>query len=419
MKKELICFTSLMVASCGFAAGFGLYEMSAKAMGMGGHVFGKAADASGNYYSPATISGLTGTVVTVGTSILHPVLDTYVDGENTHKMNPGYFCVPNAFITQELPWGLTAGLGFYADYGLGSHYHASWPLAYDSQKSNFEGYTVNPNISYRITDKWSVAGGVRLTHAHFEQHRVIPTDLRALGMGVQRARVKFDVDNDVDVGYVLGTVYEVTDTFSLGAVWRSNVRLDLEGDSQVSGVPGSVTLPTGTKVAVGDKMAGDIGDKLDLPMSATMGYNWDILDDLHMGGSLTWTEWSCVDTINFTLPAGQQTMDLGWHDAYRTGFGFMYDLTDAWSFSVGYIYDWDPTREKRPATMLPAGDRHIICFGPVWSYGAWEFSACYQLIIMESKTVLVSDLNPAVAKHRFETDNSYTHCVCLTASYRF
>ncbi len=417
MKKLISVMISAMMVAVASGAGFGLYEMSAKATAMGGHVFGRAADASANYYNPATMSDFTGTVVTVGFSTLHPTLDTEVDGVSTHKMDPGCFFVPNAFLVQELPWDLTAGLGFYADYGLGSHYDNSWPLSWDSVESVFRGYTVNPNLSYRVTDRWSVAAGLRLVHASFVQRRYIPTDLSALGLGVRRMRVKFDVDNDVDVGWQLGTRYQFTDSFSMGAVYRSRVRLDLEGDSSVGGVPGSVNTPIGTKV-IGDGYRGDIGDKLDLPMNATVGANWDIIDPLHFGASLTWTEWSCIDTINFMLPAGMQTMDLRWHDAYRTGFGFGYDVTDDFTALVGYTYDWDPTREKRPATMLPAGDRHIVSFGGSYALGdSWEISVAYALIIMESKSMYFDDA--AGDEHRFRTDNSYTHCVCVTLSYIF
>lgn len=412
--KSTVAFFGLTVYSV-FAAGFGLYEMDAGSTAMGGHVFARPRNASANYYNPAGLSNLTGTWTSVGMTTLHPTFDTKVNGHGTGKMDPGCFIAPNAFVSQELPWGFTAGLGFYADYGLGSHYRNRWPLAWDSVESVFKGFTVNPNIAYKITDKWSVAGGVRLVHAEFEQRRYIPTDLSALGMGMRRMRMHMDLDNDVDVGGVLGTTYQVFDNFSVGAVYRSRVRLDLEGDSDVRGVPGSVNTPLGKKV-IGDGYEGDISEKVDLPSSATIGFNWDIIEKLHMGASLTWTEWSTIDYLRFNLPAGMQTMDLRWHDAWRTGLGFAYDVAEDWTLFTGYTYDWDPTREKRPATMLPAGDRHIISLGVAWHPGNWELAAGYSIVLLESKTHYFEFGDQS---YKYQTDNCYTHCVGITLGYRF
>lgn len=415
VKLVLAVLVGCMSASTVLAAGFGLYEMSARATGMGGHVFGRPVDASANYYNPAGLSSMSGTVVTVGFSTLHPRLDTSVNGKSTHKMDPGCFFVPNAFISQELPYDLTFGLGIYADYGLGSHYHNTWPLSFDSVESKFAAYTLNPNLSYRITPKWSVAAGLRLTHATFDQRRYVPTDLSALGMGTRRMRLKFEADNDVDVGWQLGTQYEIAENLSVGAVYRSRLRLALDGDCKSSGVPGHVNTPMG-RIEIGDKYRGDFEEKLDLPSSAILGVNWDIIKPLHFGTSLTWTEWSTVDQLDFVLPAGRQRMDLGWHDAWRTGFGFAYDFTDDVTGMLGYIYDWDPTREKRPATMLPCGDRHIIHLGAAYTFGRWQLSCAYALVIMECKTMYFNFNNE---DYKFQTDNPYTHYVGVSLSCHF
>lgn len=420
MKKSCVVAMAMAAASA-WGAGFGLYEMSGKAVMMGGHVAAKAPDASANYYNPGSITSLTGTWITVGFSTLHPTLDTKVDGVNTHKMDSGCFFVPNAFVTQQLPYDFTLGMGFYADYGLASHYHLNWPLSSDSQYSELRGLTFNPNIAYKVTDRWSIGAGLRLMYVSFEQRRQVPTDLSQLGLGQRTMRLKFDVDNDVDVGWMAGTTFKITDNFSLGGVFRSRVRADLKGDSEVRGVPDSYTIHTpyfNKTVQIGSQYRGKIGDKLDIPESITLGAAWDPTEKLHLGASIVWTGWSCVDTIRFNLPVGEQKMVLKWHDTYRTGFGIGYDVTDWWTPAVGYTYDWDPTREKRAFTMLPCGDRHVIAFGSNFKlWDNWELAAAYSVIILESKTMNINDA--AGISHRFETDNCFTHCVSVSLSCHF
>jgi len=418
MKKSVVLAVAMATAAGAFGAGFGLYEMSAKAMASGGNNVGKAADASGVYYNPATISGLTGTWITVGNTFIHPPLDTRVNGIGTHKMNPGWFCDPHAFITQELPYGFTAGLGLFADYGLGSHYDNSWPLSFNSVESTVEGFCVSPTLSYKITDKWAFAGGVRLERLTFEQRRIYNFDrLSNYAYGpntLGTMKMKLSADEELAVGYVLGTTYDLTEDFTVGAVWRSRIRCDMEGDSKTSGngLVGSAQAAANNK---------DIGDKLDLPMSATAGFNWDRalwVDKLHLGWTITWTEWSTVDTLDFGLA---ESMELGWRNAYRTGFGFEYDLADWFVPAVGYCYDWDPTCENRPATMLPAGDRHNIYFGGTFHITPnLDFCTSMGMVLMESKTAWYD--NPATGENdafKFQTRNSHTYLVSASLTYHF
>ena len=418
MKRVLIVASAVLAVSCAYSAGFGLYEMSARSMMTGGHGMGRAADASAVYYNPATISGLTGTWVTVGMTGINPPLDTRVNGEGAHKMNPGWFADPHVFITQELPWGFTAGLGFYADYGLGSHYDNNWPLAFNTVETLIEGYCVSPTLSYKITDKWSVAGGVRFERLNFHQRRIYRFDeLAHYAYGnnyLGTMNLKINGNNDFDVGYLVGTAYEITDDFSVGAVWRSRIRCDIEGNATASGN----TTYSSSLAAANTK---DVEERLDLPMSATVGFNWDRafwLEKLHLSSSVTWTEWSTIDVIDMGL---SETMNLGWHNAYRTGFGFAYDLTDWWTPGVGYVYDWDPTREKRPSTMLPAGDRHNIYFGSTFHITEnLEFTLAGGMVLMESKTAWFD--NPVTGEKnafKFQSRNSHTYLVSATLTYHF
>lgn len=419
MRKAIISFSLGALSLCALGAGFGLYEMSARAMMTGGNNVGKATDASAVYYNPATMGGLTGTWVTVGTTFLRPPLDTRVNGVGAHKMDPGWFVDPHAFITHQLPCDFTAGLGFYADFGLGSHYDNSWPLAFDSVESTVEGFTLSPTLSYKVTDKWSVGGGVRLTRLNFEQRRIYRFDdmvYRRFGMvGVPGApsgtmKLRYDAHNDVDVGYLVGTTYDLTEDFTIGAVWRSRIRARMEGKCHASG-------DNAYSMATARLYGGSLEEKIDLPMSANVGFNWNRafwLEHLRMGGTATWTEWSTIDEICL----GAASMNLGWHNAYRTGFGFEYDLTDWWTPGIGYCYDWDPTKEKRPTTMLPAGDRHNIYFGSTFHITEnWDFTISGGMVLMESKTAHYND--PVGNLYKFQTRNSHTYLASATITYHF
>jgi long-chain fatty acid transport protein len=211
---------------------------------------------------------------------------------------------------------------------------------------------------------------------------------------------------------MLATSYQVTDAFKLGLVYRSRINHRIEGDFDLRGV-----TPYGPVSGDGDAHA-----KLTLPASVTLGANYDFTSRFRGGASITWTEWSTVNHIDFNLPTvktpvGENnpsyTQELNWHDAWRLGFGFEYDFTDAFCGRIGYNYDWDPSAEAHGTTMLPPGDRHIVGFGIGYRiFGDWRIDLGYNFIIMESETRMI-------AGHRFQCDNSYSHIASASVSYTF
>jgi long-subunit fatty acid transport protein len=156
-----------------------------------------------------------------------------------------------------------------------------------------------------------------------------------------------------------------------------------------------------------------------------MGANYDFTKKFRGGASLTWTEWSTIDHIDFRLPKtikGEDksyTEDLNWRNAWRTGFGFEYDFTRAFTGRVGYSYDCDPSAEAHGTTMLPPGDRHIVGFGIGYNlFGNWRVDLAYNFILMESESRMITD-GVLGKTYKMQCDNSYSHIASASISYSF
>ena len=428
MRKTIFFLTLILGALTTWGAGFGLYEMDAKSTAMGGNVLGKPMGPSTVFYNPAGMSCLTGTCVYVGATMLYPPVPyrTWGGGyrETDGRLDPGAFVFPTVFVTQELPWDFTFGLGFYADFGLGSKYDDNWAFKYDSIQTDLEAFTVNPALSYKVTDKWSVAGGLRLTYVTFET-----TQLRDLNLGnymgqgypnlgINRMNLSADNIRNLGLGFNLGTRYQLTDDISVGVMYRSPLRTRLQGDAAWSGM------------AVGGQHANPSEETLELPQQVTAGFNWDdfLVKKLHFGMSVSWIGWSCIETLAFPVDnpltgvREKQRLDMNWRDTVRAGLGFGYEITDNWEAMLGYVFDKDPSSDSlgNAHTMLPPGDRHIISFGGAWHTvdRRWEISFCYAPIIMQhSCAAYRAEYGNAV--RYMDTTASCTHCVCVGLSYRF
>ncbi len=409
MKKLLVATLCATAISSAFAAGFGLYESSARGVGMGNGLVGSTKDASANYYNPANLTECTNVQVMVGMSLINPFCDVKVDGKTQSKMNPGWFPPPHAYIAAPV-WGdrVFFGFGTYCEYGLGTKYDNNWDLKHDTTETTIEQFTFNPNLAFKITKDWSVAFGARMSYITFENFKSPLLGYHPqLGYLYGRSHLEGD---DFNCGYMLATQYKVNDDLSLGLVYRSRINHRIEGDFEMNGKNAGVSG------------SGDAKAKVVLPASITFGANYEFTKNFRGGASLTWTEWSTINHIDFNLPNistpygpsnPSNTQNLNWHDSWRLGFGFEYDFTKNFSGRIGYSYDWDPSAEAHGTTMLPPGDRHIVGFGVGYKFlDNWRIDLGYNFIIMESESRMVGD-------YKMQCDNSYSHIVSASVTYTF
>ena len=433
-----------------FGAGFALYEGSASGTALGGAVMGKAVDASALFYNPATMSDFTNVVVTAGFVTEHPTADTAINGHHGRKMDPGAFVLPHAYVVVPLPYDFSFGLGFAPEFGLGTHYNQDWEMAWNTRSTFVEGLTLNPNISYRITDKWSVAAGIRLLYFKFDQYSSPQAVSDGNYYGSMRNHLKGD-NGFTDWGWELSTRYKFTDRISAGILYKSYIDTKVKGynhtrvksrdyaaaEAQAArAVQSYISTPfydmalrqaiaqahQQVDSALDSAARGNTGDAhadIRLPQSITIGGNWDVTDTVHLGSALTWTEWSSMPEINFHLPSGVRTTKLNWHDVYRIGFGGAWDFHENFTFLASYVYDMDPCSHRRNdgSTMLPPGDRHIGTVGLQWHYGNLDVTVCYGLVFMMSHDAHFIDAQGEDWK--FDTHNGLSQSAGVSVSYRF
>lgn len=459
---------SLMSVSA-FGAGFALYQGSAAGTALGGAVMGKAVDGSALFYNPATMSDFTNTVVTVGFVTEHPTADTAINGHHGRKMDPGAFMLPHVYVIQPLPYDFSFGLGFAPEFGLGTHYNQDWEMAWNTRSTFVEGLTLNPNISYRITDKWSVAAGIRLLYFEFDQYSHPQAVSDGNYYGSMRNHLKGD-NGFTDWGWELSTRYKFTDAISAGVLYKSYIDTKVKGynhtrvrsrdyaaaDAQAESLAAAAVrerlmamgLTPGSPIwnaAYGPALqqavqkataqarqqvdstlesaaaanTGHASADIRLPQSVTIGGNWDVTETVHLGSALTWTEWSSMPEINFHLPSGVKTTKLNWHDVYRIGVGGAWDFHENFTLLGSYVYDMDPCshRHNDGSTMLPLGDRHIGTIGLQWHWGNMDVTLCYGLVFMMSHSARFIDAQGNDWK--FDTHNGLSQSAGLTVSYRF
>lgn len=424
-KRFLSLLASGFASAAAFGSGFALYEPSAAAHALGGATLGKAVDPSANFINPATLSDITNLTVTLGFVTEHPRCKVHVNGGREEKLDPGLFWLPHFMMAMPLPHGFTFGLGGDAEYGLGTKYGDNWSMNWSTVETTIQGYVLTPNVSYDITEDWSVGAGLRWLYFDFEQYsNPIATSDLLPGANLGSTHNHLHGDNNFrSVGWQVGTRYKIMDNLSVGAVYKSAIDVHVEGDCKTRLVAAS---PTAIGKGIQDRVAqnaaavnGDADAKLTLPQSVTGGFNWDVTDTVHLGAAVSWTEWSELDTLKFNLPGPKdRETRLKWHDTWRYSLGAAWDFAEDWTFMASYIYDMDCTDKHQRSAMLPPADRHILGGGLTWRvWRGLECTLSYACIFMAGGTM--SMINDVGEHYELKSKDGFCHAAGFSITYRF
>ena len=405
-------FAALSWAAEAMATGFGLYEPSAKAHALGGAAYGRAADASANFINPATLTDLTNATVTVGFVTEHPRARMKVDGHTSTKMDPGAFVLPHFHLSVPLPWDFVFGFGMMPEYGLGSEYVDNWGLEWNSLDTTVISATANPNLAYRVTDRWSVGAGLRFLYFDFEQHSRPMAVAGGVNHGVLRSRLKGD-NGMQDFGGQVGTSYRLLDNLSLGATYKTRTIVNVSGKSQCHVLDDR----TGYAAQVAAAVHGHAKTKLELPQSVGAGLNWDVTDRWHLGAGCAWTQWSTVDELKFHLGSTTKPIKLHWEDSWRVSVAPSWDFAEDWTAMASYIYETDCCN-RQESTMLPPTERHLLTWGLAWRpLKGLELALSYGLVLMDGGTTRLPDALGQM--HSYSPHRGLSHAAGFSVSYLF
>ncbi len=434
MKKLAIAAAAVTLSIEGMAAGFALYEVSARGNGMNGAMvggMGEKTDASTLYYNPANMCISTNAQVLVGASFLNPFADTAVDRQHLNKMNPGWFTAPHFFATIPLSDRFALGIGEFTEYGMGTEYKNNWILAEDSYKTTVEQFTMQAAISFKATERLRFAAGLRASYFLFSSYqRPNYQNLQRASALMHTMQLPYNYDlggklkgDDWALGGIGAMSYDITDDLHFGIVYRSPIRHKINGHYSASG-----HLPIGGYAPRAYSTHGSACANVELPQSLAVGINWDATDRLRLGYAMTWTQWSTLKDLHIRTPGTIDTVTgsysksrdihFNWHDALRFAWAGEYDMTDDWTVRLGYCYDMDPSG-KSGTTMIPGGHRHIIGTGLGWR--VWDnlrIDFGYNLVFMQAESRHIKPQYDTQS-YKFQTRNAMSHIVSLSASYSF
>ncbi len=400
---------SLLVSSQCFAAGFALWEGSARANALGDAVVGRADDPSAIMYDPAGITQLPGLQVESGATGIRTAGTISVPANATLQGTGGvlplsnaaesqnvineWALVPNMYATYQASDRIWLGLGIFSPFGLSVAFPSNWFGAYNSFYSEVQSVDVNPNIAFKINDQLSVAAGLDAMEFGLDLQNRLPEVVGGALLPIGLSPISQIKGDTWGYGYNLAVHYKPCKWMAMGISYRSQITEGGDMNDYIhlaSGAQAAYTVAHSSTT---------LPDSLDMgvvfyPADA---WSWEI------GGM--WTRWSNFQSMQFALnapiygPANNPlTVQKNWNDTWRLQTGVEYHLTPHVDLRAGYIYDEEAIPNDFADYVLPSNNRNYFSFGTGIHYGNVALDLSYTYIMIESRDVTNSGslgyLNP-------------------------
>lgn len=376
--KSALAAAVAIVSSHACAAGFQLHEFSSAGLGRAysgeGAMGDTAASASRN---PATMALMDRPMLSVGAVFIDPGVS--IDGTsslsgqslNADNIAPTQW-VPNLHYVQPLNDQWWLGASATANYGLATEFNNDYAAGPYAGKTDLQTVNFNLSTAYRLNQHFSFGVGFDAVYARAKIERYAGEAGRALGFptDTQIAHLKGD---EWGYGWNAGILYEVDEDNRFGFTYRSEVKVDFDGDYK-SSIPGAINplnqalnlgLPYGTS---GSTIPGAL--TLNLPeMWEVSGYH-KVAPQWAVHYSLTYTSWSQFQELKATGSGGQTLFykEESYKDAYRLALGTSYFYDDNWTFRAGIAFDDSPVPADQRSISIPDQDRLWLSTGASYAF---------------------------------------------------
>ncbi|HEP1896529.1 MAG: long-chain fatty acid transporter FadL [Kluyvera cryocrescens] len=410
--KSALAVAVALVSTQAWSAGFQLNEFSSSGLGRAYSGEGAIADDAGNASrNPALIMMFDRPEFSIGAVFIDPDVNITGKSPATGKSTDADNIAPTAWvpnvhfvmpINEQFGWGAS----ITSNYGLATEFNNSYAAGMYGGKTDLQTANLNLSGAYRLSSNWSFGLGFDAVYAKAKIERYagdaslsFPGAAGNLvgitGPDSQIAHLKGD---EWGYGWNAGILYELDKNNRWGLTYRSEVKIDFDGDykssitsrgNQLLAARGITGLPYGTD---GRTVPGSL--TLNLPeMWEISGYN-KVDPQWAIHYSIAYTSWSQFQELKATGSNGQELFykDESFKDAYRIALGTTYYYDKNWTFRTGIAFDDSPVPANHRSISIPDQDRFWLSAGTTYAFNedaSIDVGASY----MHGQTVTVQEGN--------------------------
>ena len=387
------------------AAGYAIFTQGASPLGQGNAATAHSDSPSTVFYNPALLNRLDGTQIELGSTAIFSSRRFESAQTGGATSNEAVFFPSTLYASHKFSDALSAGLGVFTPFGLGTQWEDDWEGRYLATRSKLQSFDINPALSYRIVPSLAVAAGLDVVLVDATLERRIPSAALGIPGPPFDIRQKFKGDG-TGVGFNVGLAYEPIKGISLGASYRSEVKVDIEGEASTS--------LTGTPLDSKGKTS------ITLPQQLTAGVAYQVTPPLIVEAGIRWEGWSAFEKLQLTLDNGTPipATQRNWHDSFGLNLGGKYRVNDTVAVLAGYVYGNSAVPDGTFDPSIPDADTHVFCIGTELNHQRFKIGLSYAYQRYENRTKNNS-VDPLLPPHYADgTYKNDAHLLALSIGYR-
>ena len=420
----------LSITSVSHAAGNRISEQGAKAQAMGNAFAAQANDPSALAYNPAGIAYLKGTQVQLGAAVvLLPQTEfcgtTNVSNPGTVKetANGDMIAVPTVYLTKSLESiPVSLGVGINAFFPLAKRWDEGGALR-ETASISIKPLNFQPTVAYRFDElNLAVAAAADLTYARFSSESFIYNSALGGNLGM------LGLDSTaVGYGYNFGVLWKPVSAVSFGASYRSEIKLDFEGDANFLNLGNSSALPPPYNAlfpANGSTTRSRVSADYTLPDNLILGLAWKPSNRWTLEFDAERTGWSSYKELKPTYESSapiyanvlSRPVAKNWKDVWAYRVGGQYAVHDDLDLRAGYSYEVNPIPDSTLGGELPDSNRHYFSLGTGMHNSFAAVDLAYTYLLFEDRTIDESANNPQVKSGTFKSE---AHMLGISLTCKF
>ncbi len=355
MKKIKIISLGITLTSFSIGGGYKIPEQSLNSMALGASYVAHTMGADSAYYNPANMSFMEDRYfIDGGLTLAHLPSTKYTfiqpySGESEIEN----ILIPNLHFVSKQIENWRWGISLTAPAGLTKRWNTPYQKMY-AEEFTLKNIEINPVLSYKISDNFSVAGGFRFVYSE----GIVNSD------GGDIAPIKREMKGDsFNFGYNLAMTYKPKSDINLAVTYRSNIDLEEEGNA--------------------DLYFGNIGKQyntsLTIPLPASLNFSisktWE--DKFTLEFNYEKTYWSTYENLDFNYdtpiqetlqPIFDSPIARNWIDTDTFRIGATIAVDDKITAMFGFSIDETPVPIETIGFELPDSDAKIFSLGFRYEY---------------------------------------------------
>lgn len=350
MLKRSFLFLALMVPLLVYGGGYQVNLVGIRYSGMGHIGTALSLDAGSIFFNPGGLGFVPSKFSFTGgaSGIISHNQFRYNAPSATQASTDNPLGTPfSLFGMGKLKEKWTVGMGIYTPFGSAVHWEENWVGRYLVQEIALKTILFQPTVSYKISDKIGIGGGVVFAYGHVDLTRALPlTDTTGKEGSVNLT------GSTTNWGFNAGISLRPTEELSIGFSYRSKINMNVKDGEAKFNVPSSLasTFPANST----------FNASIPLPANWNLGVSYKFSDKLMVAADVNFVQWNAYDSLIFeftptTIPESRSPRHYENTFIYR--LGAQYTLCEKLWIRAGAYFDNTPVQSEYLSPETPDSDR--------------------------------------------------------------